>query len=133
MFGMSVFVRKLWVRLLVLSTVMRTRCVVAVAVAGYSTRTSTSAADRYIRHVPYLDKLQPEGSPNFSYQTHVTDISIGRTCTVPYSCHRGNLSYHTVYGTNLAYHTFCNALRPRIKVDEQMNETSWFCDIKHHS
>jgi len=41
---------------------------------------STSAADRYIRHVPYLDKLQPEGSPNFSYQTHVTDISIGRAC-----------------------------------------------------
>jgi len=43
--------------------------------------TATSAADRYIRHVPYLDKLQPEGSPNFSYQTHVTDISIGRACT----------------------------------------------------
>jgi len=29
-------------------------------------------------HLPYLGPLHPEGSPNFSYQTHVTVISTGR-------------------------------------------------------
>jgi len=42
---------------------------------------STSAADRYIRHVLYQDTLQQQSSPKFSYHTHVTDISIGRTRT----------------------------------------------------
>jgi len=42
----------------------------------------TSAADRYIRHVLYQGTLhQQQSSPKFSYQTYVTDISIGRTRT----------------------------------------------------
>jgi len=41
-----------------------------------------SAADRYIRHVLYQGTLQQRSSPKFSYQTHVTDISIGRTRTL---------------------------------------------------
>jgi len=46
---------------------------------GSKSRTSsTSAAERYNSHVPYVGALQPEGSPKFSYQTHVTVISIGR-------------------------------------------------------
>jgi len=39
---------------------------------------STSAADKYNNHVTYLGALQPKLEPNFSYQTHVTVIFIGR-------------------------------------------------------
>ena len=53
-----------------------------ISVANISTNLyGTSAAHRYIRHVPYQGTLQQESSPKFSYQTHVTDISIGRTRT----------------------------------------------------
>jgi len=34
---------------------------------------------RYIRHVLYQGTLKQESLPKFAYQTHVTDISIGRT------------------------------------------------------
>ncbi|RPA98518.1 hypothetical protein L873DRAFT_1031870 [Choiromyces venosus 120613-1] len=39
----------------------------------------TRAADRYIRHVHYRSRLQRKRPPDFAYQFHVTDISIGRT------------------------------------------------------
>jgi len=52
-----------------------------MASARYCTST-TSEADRYIRHVLYQDTLQQQSSPKFSYHTHVTDISIGRTRTI---------------------------------------------------
>ena len=44
-----------------------------------------SVADRYSSHVPHLAILQPEGSPNVSYQSYVTVISIGCARIVPYS------------------------------------------------
>ena len=40
-------------------------------------RPSTSAADRYISQVSDMLTLQREGSPNLSYQTHMSNISIG--------------------------------------------------------
>ena len=42
----------------------------------------TSAADRYIHHVLYQGTQQQQSSPKFSYHTHVTDISIGRTHSI---------------------------------------------------
>ena len=40
-------------------------------------RPSTSVADIYISQVPDMGTLKREGSPNSSYQTHMTNISIG--------------------------------------------------------
>lgn len=37
-----------------------------------------AADNRYNTHLPYLGPPHPEGSPNFSYHTHVTVISTGR-------------------------------------------------------
>jgi len=42
----------------------------------------TCAINRYICQMLYLGTLQQESTQNLSYQTHVTDISAGRTCTV---------------------------------------------------
>jgi len=54
---------------------------------------STSAADRYNSQVPYLSALQPESSPKFSHQTHMTLISIGRArrCKIEFGRGRAKL------------------------------------------